>query len=268
MDATAIAYAAAVLGGLGILFGVFLSFADKKFAVTVDPRIEKITENLARANCGACGYPGCDQFAMAVLKGEAPVGGCTPGGTKTAAMLAQIMGVEGKQEEEPQVARLLCQGEFGVSHLRYEYDGLESCRAAVNLSGGPRKCNYACVGLGDCVRVCKFDAMKIVNGLVVIDEDKCTACGMCVTECPRDAIELLPRSATVTVRCRNLDTAKEAMQSCTMACIGCRRCEKACRFDAIHVVNNCAKIDTDKCTRCGECVPVCPTKCITLLEEP
>lgn len=252
-----------VMGGLGIVFGVILSFADKVFAVPVDEKVALIRDNLAGANCGACGYPGCDGFAEAVAKGEAPITGCPPGGSKTVQALAEIMGVSATASE-PKVARVLCQGANEIAGIRYEYSGVESCAAAVAFAGGPKLCQYSCVGLGDCVNVCKFDALTIENDLAVIDDEKCTACGMCVNVCPRHVIELVPRSATVAVRCRSSAKAREARAACTHACIGCKRCEKACAFDAIHVADGFATIDQEKCTQCEECIKVCPNNCITV----
>lgn len=262
MNTTAILYAVVVLGGMGVLFGLILTFADKNFAVPVDERVAKVREAVAGANCGACGFAGCDAYAEAVVSGEASITACTPGGKKTAEALAEIMG-QTVGDVPSNVARLLCQGETGVVNQRFEYQGPKSCHLASQLAGGPTACAWGCVGYGDCVKVCQFDAMKIENGIVVIDEEKCTACGMCVNECPRSLIKLLPREAKVTVRCLNAASARDARAACSKACIACKRCEKACNFDAIHVINNCAIIDPEKCTLCGECVIVCPTACIT-----
>ncbi|MDD2562437.1 MAG: RnfABCDGE type electron transport complex subunit B [Eubacteriales bacterium] len=262
MNTTAILSAVAVLGGLGVLFGLVLTFADKAFSVPVDERVARVREAVAGANCGACGYAGCDPYAAAVVSGEASITACTPGGQKTFNALAEIMG-KNACDVAPGVARLLCQGENGVAKPRYDYIGPPSCHAATQMAGGPTACAWGCVGLGDCVKACQFDAMKIVNGIVSIDENKCTSCGLCVPACPRSLIKLLPRAAKVTVRCLNAANAKDAMAACSKACIACKRCEKACEFDAIHVIGNCAVIDPEKCTLCGECVKVCPTKCIT-----
>lgn len=259
-----IVYTMLVLGALGILFGLVLSFADKKFHVPVDEKVGKIREAVAGANCGACGFPGCDGFAEAVAKGTAPIDGCTPGGSKTLNAIAQIMGVAAK-ESAPLVARVKCQGATGTAKERYQYEGYASCALANQYAGGPKLCQYACMGLGDCYRACKFDAIRIVDALATIDENKCTACGMCVAACPRDVIELLPKQSTVIVRCQSQAPAKEARESCGTACIACRRCEKACHSDAIHVTNGFARIDPEKCTRCQACVEVCPDKCITVV---
>ncbi|HSK68633.1 MAG TPA: RnfABCDGE type electron transport complex subunit B [Candidatus Limnocylindria bacterium] len=263
MNYTAILYAVAALGGLGILFGLLLTFASKKFAVPVDERFALVREAVAGANCGACGYPGCDPYSHAVVKGER-IDLCTPGGQKTIDALSKIMGQEAPTMDV-QVSRVLCQGEKGVVKPRFDYNGLATCHTAVSQGGGPNLCVYSCVGYGDCVKVCRFDAMHIENGIVVIDEDKCTACGMCVKECPRSVLKMLPKAARVTVRCQNQYPPRESREACDRACIACRRCEKACNYDAIHVINNCAIIDPSKCTLCGECVKVCPTKCIEQL---
>ena len=257
-------YALLALGGVGAIFGLILDIADKKFAVEQDERVTKVRAACAGANCGACGYPGCDGFAAAVVKGEAPVNGCTAGGAKTAAAIAAIMGVSAGSSE-PKVARLLCQGAHGVAKERYHYDGYKSCQMASQMVGGPKMCSYSCVGLGDCMDVCKFDAIKIENGIAVFDENKCVACGMCEKTCPRHAIAVVPKDATVLVRCQNSDTGRVAVEACMKACIACKRCEKTCQYDAIHVANGFASIDTSKCTRCGECAKVCPRGCITVI---
>lgn len=263
MSTNAILYAIAVLGGLGIGFGLLLTLADKVFYVPVDERVVRVREAVAGANCGVCGYPGCDQFAEAVVRGEAPITGCTPGGGASASALAEIMGLD-NVDVEPTVARVRCQGGDGIAKDSFQYQGFKTCRHAMSLSGGPKLCPTACVGLGDCERVCQFDAIRMVNGLSVIDPDKCTACGACITECPNSLIKLLPRAATVTVRCMNTQAPKPANLSCDHACIGCKRCEKACEYDAIHVTNFLAEIDVEKCTLCEACVAVCPKQSITV----
>ncbi len=260
-----IVYAILVMSALGAVFGAMLSYANRKFEVPVDEKVQRIRENVSGANCGACGYPGCDAFSEAVAKGEAPVNGCTPGGAKSAKAIAEIMGVK-VETGVKEVARVLCQGEKGVANERYEYSGIQTCRAASSFAGGPKECQYACLGLGDCKKVCAFDAIEIVNGLARINPDKCTACGMCVKACPRSIIKLIPESSNVTVLCSSLNNAKTTRLSCTKGCIGCKRCEKACEYDAIHVVDGLARIDPDKCTNCKSCVEVCPSKCIVVAE--
>lgn len=261
-----ILYAVASLGGLGILFGVILGFVGKKFAVKVDDRVQAVRAAVAGANCGACGYAGCDAFAEAVVKGEADPNGCTPGGAKTAREVAAIMGVDAK-DSEPKVARVRCQGTCENVSPRYEYSGIRSCRAASSMSGGPNACEFGCVGLGDCVARCPFGAIDIVDGVAVINEDKCTGCGVCVDTCPRGIINLLPRDQTVVVMCRNKAIGRIARLQCKTACVGCKRCEKQCPSDSIHVIDGVAIIDESTCTRCGACIQVCPMHCIVNFYE-
>lgn len=265
MDIGAVIAAVLVLGGLGCAFGFLLTFADKKFHVETDERIEKVSECLGGANCGACGYAGCSALAEAIVAGKARPNACAPAGPAGAAKIAEIMGIEA-EAAKPVVAKVICQGEHGVARDRYDYDGLPSCRAASSMAGGPKMCPYACIGLGDCVKVCAFGAISVVDGLVRIDENKCQACGMCAETCPRGVIQLLPRDQNVLVRCRNSDTGRIAREACMKACIGCKRCEKECQYDAIHVENGFARIDPEKCTRCGSCAKNCPCGCITMPE--
>lgn len=256
-----ILFAVAVLGGLGVAFGLLLSFVDKKFAVKTDERVAQVREHVAGANCGACGFSGCDAFAAAVVSGEAKADGCTPGGAKSAAAIAEIMGVS-FTATDPVVARVRCHGTSENVSYRYDYSGLQSCRAASGISGGPKRCEFGCIGLGDCLRQCKFDAIEIIDNVAVIDENRCTGCGMCAKTCPRTIIDLLPRNQTVMVACRNKAIGKVARLQCKTACVGCKRCERSCPSDSIHVVDGVAEINYDTCTRCGACVEVCPMHCI------
>ncbi len=258
-----IVYSFGVMAALGLIFGALLSFAGKVFFVEVDERVANVRAALPGANCGACGFVGCDSFAEAVVAGKAPVNGCVPGGATSANALGAIMGkrVEAKAQ---MAARVLCQGTTGIAKDRFIYDGLKSCRAAVNMAGGPKTCRFACVGLGDCEANCRFGAITMQDGIAHIDAEKCVGCGTCAATCPRKVIQLLPPKADVIVRCRNSDVAREARAVCMKACIGCGRCVKECECDAIHVEDGFARIDAEKCTRCGKCALVCPCKCITV----
>ncbi|MBR5232334.1 MAG: RnfABCDGE type electron transport complex subunit B [Clostridia bacterium] len=258
-----ILYAGLVLGGIGFVFGLVLTFAAKAFCVEADERVDQIRECLAGANCGACGYPGCDGFAKAVVEGKASVNGCAPAGEAGAKKIAAIMGLEA-EAVEAKVACVMCQGVNGEAKEKYKYDGYQSCLAAVGIAGGPKSCRFACLGLGDCVNKCKFGAISLKDGVAVIDPDKCTACGACVEACPRHVISLLPAKQQVTVRCHNTENAKAARAVCSNACIGCGRCKKECEYDAITVENGLAHIDPEKCTACGKCAGVCPCTCIVV----
>lgn len=246
------------LGIIGAIFGIVLTIADKKFAVEIDPRVSKIKDLLGGANCGACGFAGCDAFAEAVVSGEAKPNGCP---AANAELIGKVMGVDVKQGEK-MVARVLCQGTEGIAKSRFEYDGYASCKVAASFSGGPKLCRFACIGLGDCMKVCGFDAISIKNGVAHINEKKCVGCGNCINACPRGAIKLEPADTRVLVFCRNSDTGRVARTQCMKACIACQRCIKECKYDAISIVDGYARIDTTKCTRCGECAKVCPCGCI------
>ena len=261
MNFLPVLYALGVLGVLGLIFGAVLGFVGKKFAVEKDERAAAIREVLGGANCGACGYTGCDAFAEAVAKGEAKPNGCTPGGKKTAEAIGKILGVT-VTEAEPLVARVRCQGTCENVSPRYDYAGPHSCRAAAAMAGGPKACEFGCLGFGDCLSRCPFHAITIMDGVADIDESKCTGCGICTAACPRSIIQLLPRDRTVIVLCRNKATGKVARLQCKTACVGCHRCEKNCPSDSIHVVDGVAEINPDTCTRCGACVEGCPMHCI------
>jgi electron transport complex protein RnfB len=256
-----IIYAVCVLAALGGLFGLLLAVTGKKFAVEEDPRAKLVRGALGGANCGACGYAGCDAFAVAVAKGSAPVTGCTAGGKKVADAIAEIMGTTADVGER-KVARVRCRGSHDNAAKRYDYAGINSCQAAAQLAGGPKQCSYGCLGFGDCAAACKFNSITVASGIADINDDFCTGCGACVRTCPRNVITLIPKNKTVVVLCQNPATGKAAMRECKTACIGCRRCEKNCPSDAITVKDGVARIDNSKCTRCGACVVACPMHCI------
>ena len=249
------------LGGMGLIFGSLLAYASKKFKVDVDERVSMVIETLPSANCGACGYAGCSAFADAVVEGKAPVEGCVVGGEKCASLIAEIMGITaGKSERK--IARVMCNGTNDNTDVKYKYHGIEDCTLAAQLGEGPKNCTYGCIGMGTCVKACQFDAINIVNGIAVIDEEKCTGCGMCVKVCPKNIIELVPEGNKTWVMCKSQDKAKDMKLICKTGCIACGICEKVCKFDAIHVNNNLASIDYDKCINCGLCVEKCPKKII------
>jgi len=249
------------LGGMGLAFGALLAYASKKFAVEVDERIPAVIDVLPGANCGGCGYPGCSGLAAAIVEGKAPVNACPVGGSACAAAIAGIMGVT-TEETERMVARVLCYGTKDNAREKYEYYGISDCTAAAKLGGGSKSCAYGCTGLGTCVKVCKFGAIKIENGIAVIDPEKCTACGQCVGACPKKIIELIPASQSTWVKCKSRDKGGDVKNYCSVGCIGCKICEKACKFDAVHVIDNVAVIDYEKCVNCSQCVIKCPKKII------
>lgn len=253
-------YAIIALGLIGLLFGVLLSLAARVFAVKVDPRVDQVKDVLPGANCGACGYAGCVQFAEAVVRGEADPGGCIPGAGDTSKALADVLGLV-VGEAEALVATVFCIGDNTKAADLFIYDGVEDCAVAGRFNGGFKACGYGCLGLGNCARVCPFDAIDIgPHGLPVVDQEACTGCGLCVKACPRDLIETLPRRSNQghLVLCSSHDRGKSVSKTCSVGCIACKACVKACPQEAIDMEDKLAVIDLDKCDDCGACVPVCP----------
>ncbi|MDE6026043.1 MAG: RnfABCDGE type electron transport complex subunit B [Lachnospiraceae bacterium] len=262
MDIISVVIAAAVVGVVGILAGVLLGVASEKFKVDVDEKEIQIRELLPGNNCGGCGYPGCDGLAAAIAKGEAAPSGCPVGGEQVAASIAAIVG--GDVNSVKLVANVKCAGNCEKAKDSYEYVGPKDCKFASNAPGGGAKaCAYGCLGYGSCKAVCQFGAIEIVNGIAVIDKDKCKACGMCVAECPRHIIEMIPYEAEAIVECNSKDFGKDVKASCQAGCIGCGICQKNCPESAITIENHLAVIHYDKCTGCGTCKEKCPVKIIS-----
>lgn len=258
-----ILYAVIVLGGMGLLFGGVLTVASRFFAVPTNPKRDKVREALPGANCGACGFPGCDACADAIASGKASPNACPVGGAPVAAKIGEIMGVEAEKTER-KVARVICQGDVEHCKTKFNYKGIQDCVAASLVSDGDRACKYACLGLGTCVRACPFDAIHIDERLkiAVVDADKCQSCGKCIDACPRGVLDLQPVSLPVRVQCRAAEEGFLVSDNCRVGCIGCERCAIACKFGAITLVNNLPKFDMSKCTRCMRCYEVCPTHAI------
>lgn len=262
MSVSAIMIATVCVGGAGILIGILLGIAGEKLKVEVDEREEKILGVLPGNNCGGCGYPGCSGLAAAIVKGEAPVNQCPVGGASVGTQIGEIMGVKA-DEGGRKVAYVMCSGNCEKAKDSYEYSGVMDCQSAVYAPGqGPKACNYGCMGFGSCVKACPFDAIHIVDGIALVDEEACKACGKCIAACPKHLIEFVPYQAPVKVACHSQDKGKDVMAACAAGCIGCHLCEKNCEHDAVHVENNIAHIDYEKCVACGACVEKCPKKVI------
>jgi Na+-translocating ferredoxin:NAD+ oxidoreductase RNF subunit RnfB len=256
-----------VLGGLGILFGAGLSIASKAFEVETNPKVEEVRGVLPGANCGACGYPGCDGLANAIAEGKAPINACNVGGQDVADKVADIMGVNPAKAVK-KVAVVLCQGDCNKAKSKYVYDGIKDCRAQNILAGGGKSCSYGCLGCGTCKDACEFDAIQIIDGVAVIDREKCTSCEKCIAVCPKHIIELVPYEQEFIVKCKSNDAGKAVRGNCSIGCIGCQMCVKNCPEDAFTFEDFLAEIDYDKCSNCGICAEKCPTKAIwTSLKE-
>jgi len=254
-----------ILSILGLLFGIGLAVASRRLAVQVDPKLEAVQHLLPGSNCGACGNPGCFGFAESLLGGKAGIEGCRVCNEETKEKIARVMGIAVVKQNK-KVATLHCHGGVKVKD-KYIYSGVDDCIAANQVLGGQKSCVYACLGFGTCVAACPFGAISMSSeGLPVVDKVKCRSCNKCVLACPKKLFSLVSVNNNVYVACSSLDTGKDVRAVCPVGCIACKLCEKACKFDAIHVIDNLAVIDYHKCTSCGECVKVCPTKTIRIRE--
>jgi len=249
------------LSALGLIFGLGLAYASKIFYIKIDPKVDKLLGVLPGANCGVCGFAGCQALAEALAEGRAFAEACVPGGETVHGKVAGILGVKAKPRIKT-IATLICAGGRRAKDI-YEYKGPKDCVVANAYHGGPKACSFGCTGFGSCVAVCPFGAMKMDdNMLPVVDSKLCTACGKCITICPKNILELRPVKNHIWVACNSTDKGGVVTKVCGHGCIGCAKCVSACKFDAIHVVDNLAKIDYDKCINCRQCALVCPTKAI------
>lgn len=251
-----------ILFGIALVCGIVLTLSSVFFGVKEDETFVAIRDCLPGANCGACGYSGCDGYAKALSERKTDATNlCVPGGDKSSNDIAAILGVEAGDVVE-KVAYVACNGTCDAVQRKYDYRGQKTCHAA-NLSyNGDKFCTFACLGYGDCMRVCPRDAIYIENGIAHIDPKKCIGCGMCARECPNNIIRLINDTTRVVVECSNHDKGASTRKYCKNGCIGCMKCEKTCPNGAIKVIDNLATIDYSLCTNCGECVAVCPVHCI------
>lgn len=261
------------LGAIGGLAAVILYMVAQRFKVIEDPRIDLVEEKLPGANCGGCGLAGCRALAEAIVKAESLDGfNCPPGGDEAMKDIAAALGLEATARD-PMIAVVRCNGSREHAPPKVAYQGLQTCAFSHALFSGEGGCPFGCLGCGDCVTACNFDAMYMdrETGLPVILDDECVACGACVKACPRHIIEMRKKGKKdrrIFVSCINTEKGGVARKNCSVACIGCGKCVKECRFEAIRLENNLAYIDFEKCTLCRKCPPVCPTKAIHELNFP
>ena len=268
--------AVVILGGIAFVAAIVLFVCSKKFAVFEDPRIARVNELLPGANCGGCGFAGCNAMAEALVK-ESDKGSiegisCPVGGAEVMSQVANLLGMT-VANGEPQVAVIRCNGTCENRPQISQYVGLRTCAAMNACGAGETACGYGCLGCGDCVNACQFDALHMneETGLPEVDENKCVTCGACVKACPRHIIELRkkgPKNRRVFVSCVNRDKGAIAMKACKSACIGCGKCAKECQFEAITIEENLSYIDFTKCRLCKKCVAICPTKAIQAVNFP
>lgn len=254
--------AAVVVGALGLVIGLLLSLAAKKFAVETDERVGEVRELLPGVNCGSCGFAGCDACAEALVSGEAKLSACPVVNSENRGKIGELLGIAA-EEGVKLVAFVACDGTCEKTPRKYVYYGIKDCRdAAAMVGNGDKACSFGCLGYGTCEANCQFDAIHVVNGVAVVDKDKCQHCGMCVRNCPKHLIRLIPYDDTMQVYCSNTGRGASVKKTCDSGCIGCGLCAKNCEAGAITMENNLPVFDESKCTMCGKCAEKCPASAI------
>ena len=257
-----IVLAVVIVTVLGLVGAAILVVAGHFLHVAEDERIGLVADALPGANCGACGFAGCADYAKGIVEQDAPVNKCIPGGNVTSQAVAAIMGVVAG-EVVARKAVVACQGNYTNTTNKYEYEGIKTCSACNLLFNGRGACKYGCLGYGDCALECKFGAIQMINGVAVVDPEKCTGCGECTKVCPNALIYVVTDLEKPMVLCKNKDRGALTRKDCSAGCIGCMKCQKICPTGAITVTNNNAVIDESKCINCQECVNVCPVNAIS-----
>ncbi len=253
--------AIALLLILGLSLGIIIGLAAKFFGVSVDPKLEAIEELLPGANCGACGFAGCADFAKAIYEGNATPNLCPVSSAEEIQKIGALIGVE-VSEREAKVAVVRCGGDNDLAQWGAAYNGIADCRSANLVLNGPKACKYGCLGLGTCSRVCPFDAIEITAaGLAVVHPDVCTGCGKCVGVCPRGIIELVPKSTPIVNLCNNPEKGAASRKVCSVSCIACRKCVNSAGDGQMVMDGNLARVNYDDPPG-PELAEVCPTKCL------
>ena len=252
---------------LGLLCAVMLAVASKVMAVKTDERVAQIREVLPGANCGACGFSGCDGYAEAVVNEGAMTNLCTPGGDKVSKEISVVLGIEAQDVLEC-VAAVYCRGDGAVRQSKMEYSGVRTCVAVKQLYGGQNACVFGCLGFGDCAAACPEGAICVVDGLARVDRRKCVGCRLCASVCPNNIILMDYSVSTAAVLCRNTEKGAVVRKKCSCGCIACTKCVRECPSEAITMNGNLASVDQSKCSGCGKCAEVCVTKCIRMASGP
>ncbi len=267
MTMVTILTAVGFMATLGLTLALVLVAANRRLYVYEDPRIDQVEDLLPKANCGACGSAGCRPFAEQLVKGEVEPGKCTVNAKGMNQIIADFLGVD-LGGGEKRVARLACAGGTHVAHIRASYAGFSSCRASALVSGGGKGCAWGCLGMGDCVTLCGFDALALDrHGLPVVDEARCTGCGDCVRACPKGLFSLQPLSHRLWVACKNLDPGDEAEHECEVVCTACGRCAQDSPEHLIRIQDNLAVIDETKAALASTvAIERCPTGAIVWLQ--
>ncbi len=266
MDFKAVLIAVLVVAVIGLVCAIVLALASHFMEVKVDERFTIARECLPGANCGACGYTGCDGYAQALASGEMELTNlCVPGGDKAAKALSEALGLAFSDVEE-KVAYVHCNGNCDDSKNKANYDGIKNCHSAALIYGGPEACVYGCLGFGDCAAVCPEKAICMDAGIAKIDIRKCAGCGLCAKTCPKHIISIIPVKAKTLVQCSSQAKGADTRKECMVGCIGCKKCELNCPSGAVKVVNNLAQIDYKLCSDCGKCAEVCPVGCMKIAD--
>ncbi len=250
-----------VVTAVSIVLAVLLALVSRFFGVEEDQTVKAIRDALPGVNCGACGFKGCDDYAVAIAQGQAKPNLCVPGAESTAEKIGEILNIEVEAPKDV-VAFVHCNGNCEATSRKADYKGVSTCRAASAIYGGPNSCIYGCMGFGDCAAACPTQAICMKDGIAHVDTSRCLGCGLCVSICPKKVISLLPQETATVVMCNSRDKGADARKACSNACIGCKKCEKVCPESAVKVVDNLAQIDYTKCTGCGICTEGCPTGCL------
>lgn len=261
---SSIVLAIAAVTGIGLLSAVMLSAASKVMSVKTDERFAPVRECLPGANCGACGYAGCDAYAQALISDSGvKTNLCVPGGAKTSRGISEALGVEFSDVKAVN-AVVRCGGDCDMTSDKMNYQSAESCKAARLFYGGKGECAYGCLGLGDCVAVCPTNAIEIVRGIAFVDRTLCIGCGLCAKTCPNRVIEMIPADAKTYVACNSRDKGAAVVKKCKFGCIACKKCERECPDAGFVVEDNLARIDYEKGNPGAQCAEVCPRKCIAV----